>query len=227
MKKIVVFSWVVLLLVTGLAVWTWVNLPPLEQYPVHWNGSGMVDRYGSKMQVGLALFMMPLQVAFIFAIFTFIPKIEPVRSSIDANKRPYNYIWIITMLFLAGVSGFISYIYANIQTGSEITKFPISFLVIGVSAFFIFMGNIMGKFKRNFLVGIKTPWTLTSDLSWDKTHRLSGRMFVGAGLIGVASVFITKPETALYILLGLIFVIAVFALVYSFLVWKNDPAKRN
>lgn len=226
MRKIIVFSWIILLLISGLAVWTWMNLPMLEQYPVHWNGDGMVDRYGSKMEVLFALSVMPLTAAFTFAIFAFIPKIEPVRANIEANSRPYTYIWILTMVLLAGISGFISYTYANIQTGAEISEFPISFLVIGMSAFFIFMGNIMGKFKRNFLVGIKTPWTLMSDLSWDKTHRLGGRMFVGAGLFSMASTFLTKPEFALYILVGLSLVITMFCLVYSFLVWKNDPDKR-
>ena len=84
----------------------------------------------------------------------------------------------------------------------------------------------MGKFKRNFLIGIRTPWTLSSDLAWDKTHRLVGRMFVGMGLLSLVSTFLMKPETALYILVGLSLAITAFALVYSYIVWNNDPDKR-
>lgn len=223
----IMFSWVILLLMSGLAIWTWMNLPTLDQYPVHWNAEGVVDRYGSKMEVLFALTMMPLSAAFTFAIFAFIPKIEPIRANIDANSRPYSYIWIFTMMMLAGISGFISYSYANMQTNTGTSKVPISFLIIGMSVFFIFFGNIMGKFKRNFFVGLKTPWTLMSDLSWDKTHRLAGRMFVGAGLLSLLSTFFMKPESALYLLIGSSLAITLFAVVYSFVVWKNDPEKRT
>jgi len=227
MRKIVMFSWVCLLIIFGLACYTWMQLPQLEQYPVHWNANGIPDRYGSKMEVLFALFIMPLSAAFTFAIFAFIPKIEPVRASVEANRRPYTYLWVLIMALFVGISGFISYSYANIEAGPEITAVPISFPVIAMSAFFIFIGNIMGKFKRNFLVGIRTPWTLSSDLAWDKTHRLGGRMLVGAGLISMISTFLVRPEIALYILVGLSLAVTTFTLVYSFLVWKNDPNKRT
>ncbi len=221
------FSWVCLILIFGLAIYTWLQLPELEQYPVHWSGDGVPDRYGSKTEVLFALFIIPLSAAFTFAIFAYIPKIEPVRASVAANTRPYTYIWALMMVLFVGISGFVSYSYANIEASPDMAQISISFLVIAMGAFFIFIGNIMGKFKRNFLVGIKTPWTLTSDLSWDKTHRLGGRMFVSAGLISMASTFIIKPEFALYILVGLSLAITIFAFIYSFVIWKNDPNKRK
>jgi immunity protein, SdpI family len=226
MKKITIFSLACILLAFGLAVFTWVNLPNIQQYPVHWNASGVPDRYGSKFEVLFALLVMPFSMVLVYAIFTFIPKLEPVKTSIDANRRPYTYLWVLIMLLLAGLSGFVSYSYTNIGDSPDIAKSSISFLVIALSAFFIFMGNIMGKFKRNFLIGIRTPWTLSSDLAWDKTHRLGGRMFVGVGFISLVGTFLMRPETALYIFVGLSLAIAIFTLVYSFLVWKNDPNKR-
>ncbi|PHS41179.1 MAG: hypothetical protein COA91_02360 [Robiginitomaculum sp.] len=227
MRKITMFSWACLLLVFGMAFYTWMGLPELEQYPVHWNADGVPDRYGSKGEVLFNLLIMPLTTAFTFAVFAFIPKIEPVQASVDANRRPYTYIWGLLMVLFVGISGLISYSYINVEAEPEISTLPISFIVIAMSAFFIFIGNIMGKFKRNFLVGIRTPWTLSSDLAWDKTHRLGGRMFVGAGLLSLVSAFITKPEIALMILVGFVLAIAIFSFVYSFLVWKNDPDKRT
>jgi len=226
MRKIIIFSWACVVLIFALAFYTWMQLPQLEQYPVHWNASGVPDRYGSKMEVAFALFIMPFCAIFTFGIFVLIPKIEPVRANVEANRRPYTYIWILTMLLLVGVSGFISYSYTNVEASPEISEMPISFLILTMSAFFIFIGNIMGKFKRNFLIGIRTPWTLSSDLAWDKTHRLVGRMFVGMGLLSLVSTFLMKPETALYILVGLSLAITAFALVYSYIVWNNDPDKR-
>ena len=227
MRKVTIFSLACVLLTFALAFLTWMQLPELEQYPVHWNASGLPDRYGPKTEVAFALFILPFSAVFTFFVFVLIPKIEPVRANVEANSRPYTYIWVLTMLLLVGVSGFISYSYTNIETSPEISGIPISFLVIAMSAFFIFIGNIMGKFKRNFLIGVRTPWTLSSDLAWDKTHRLVGRMFVGTGLISLFSAFLIRDEIALYILICLSTSVAIFSLVYSFVIWKNDPAKRN
>jgi len=227
MRKIVIFSWACLLLVFGLAFFTWMQLPVLEQYPVHWGANGVPDRYGSKMEVLFALFILPFTTAFIFAVFAFIPKIEPVRANVEANRRPYTYIWVLIMALLVGISGFISYSYANVDASPAMTEMPTSYLAITMSTFLVFIGNIMGKFRRNFLVGIRTPWTLSSDLAWDKTHRLGGRMFVVSGLISLVSTFIMGPEAAIYLLVGLGLAITAFVFIYSFVIWKNDPEKRN
>ncbi len=227
MGKITLFSWACVLLIFTLALLTWMQLPELTQYPVHWDARGLPDRYGSKLEVAFSLFVMPVAAVFIFLVFVLIPKIEPVRANVTANMRPYTYIWVLTMLLLVGVSGFISYSYTNLELSPERSKIPISFLVITMSAFFIFIGNIMGKFKRNFLIGVRTPWTLSSDLAWDKTHRLVGKMFVGLGVVSMIATFVTRDEIALYTLIGLSIFTTVFSVIYSFIIWKNDPDKRN
>jgi len=43
---------------------------------------------------------------------------------------------------------------------------------------FIIMGNFMGQIRQNNLFGIRTPWTLKSKLSWDKTHQLGSKLFI-------------------------------------------------
>jgi uncharacterized membrane protein len=54
-----------------------------------------------------------------------------------------------------------------------------------VGALLMVIGNFMGKFRKNFFVGIRTPWTLTSDVVWERTHRLAGWLFVLAGLVWI------------------------------------------
>jgi uncharacterized membrane protein len=227
MRKIVIFSWICVCASFGFALWSWLNLPNLEQYPVHWGANGLPDRYGTKSEVMFTLFMIPTVTAFIFLIFMFLPKIEPVRVNVEANTRPYHYVWVLILLLMTGVSGLIANSYAHLETLSANTKLSLSILTIGLSLFFIFMGNIMGKFRRNFLIGIRTPWTLTSDLSWDKTHRLVGRLFVLSGVVGLATSFVMPIEIALYFLIGMSTAAALFAFVYSFFIWKNDPNKKT
>ena len=54
--------------------------------------------------------------------------------------------------------------------------------------FLILIGNVLGKVKRNFYIGVRTPWTLASEKVWYATHRFAAKAFVIAGLLGVLSV---------------------------------------
>ena len=181
----------------GMAYWAWQNLPILESYPVHWDAGGVPDRYGSKGEAIFTLFMLPIISIFTFLIFYFVPKIEPVRASIDPNSRPYHLLWAMIMILFAGIQYFIFKSFTGLETGGGTLNTPVNFIVAGISLFFLMIGNIMGKLRRNFLFGIKTPWTLSSDLSWDKTHRLAGRMMVGTGLIGLVSPTFPHPKNRL------------------------------
>lgn len=211
----------------AMAYWAWQHLPLLESYPVHWDASGSPDRYGSRGEAIFTLFLLPVISIFMFLVFYFVPKIEPVRASIGPNSRPYHWLWAMSMLLFVGIQYFIFKSFTGLETGGETPTTPVNFIVSGISLFFLLLGNIMGKLRRNFLFGIKTPWTLSSDLSWDKTHRLAGRMMVGTGLIGLVSALILTPEIALMTLIGLSVATTLFALAYSFVIWKSDPDKRN
>jgi len=104
-----------------------------------------------------------------------------------------------------------------IDNGSQMVR-----LVIAASAgMFILVGNYMPKTRANFFFGIRTPWTLTSDTSWEKTHRLGGRMFMLAGLIGGVSAFILDGVALAFILPGLLLLIIFVLFIYSYLVWRK------
>ena len=96
----------------------------------------------------------------------------------------------------------------------------------GIGAFFIVIGVILPKVHPNWFVGIRTPWTMTSDLSWNSTHRLGGWLFAVIGAATLVTGFI-MPKAALWVLLagGGAVVVALFA--YSYVVWKGDPARRD
>jgi uncharacterized membrane protein len=99
-------------------------------------------------------------------------------------------------------------------------------LPITVGALFVVIGNYLGKTRSNFFFGVRTPWTLSSELSWARTHRLAGRLFVLSGLvIMLTAVVAPGPTTALVISLAIAGVVAI-PVAYSYLVWRSDPAKQ-
>lgn len=226
-KRMILLSLVCITACFGIAMWAWQGLPVLDTYPVHWNAQGVADRYGSKNEVLFGLSILPFTSIFTFLILVFIPKIEPIRASIQPNARPYHFVWALCMVLFVAIQFYIANTYANLETRSAAPKIPINFLVMGVSVFFIIIGNIMGKLRRNFFLGLRTPWTLTSDLAWDKTHRLMGRMMVATGVTGLACAVLLPSEIGLYAVMALGFTTTIFAFIYSFLVWKSDPDKRK
>src|SRR5258708_28004997 len=86
------------------------------------------------------------------------------------------------------------------------------------SVLFIFIGNYLGKLRRNFWAGIRTPWTLASDVVWERTHRFGGWLFVIGGLLGVIMSFISVLRVWGFIVV----VVAIVVILYAY----NQPPKR-
>jgi uncharacterized membrane protein len=86
------------------------------------------------------------------------------------------------------------------------------------------LGNFMGKIRPNWFVGIRTPWTLSSKLSWNKTHRAGGWTFIVVGLVAIAAAFLAGGW-GIGIFLGTTMVGVIGLAVYSYLVWRNDPER--
>jgi uncharacterized membrane protein len=88
------------------------------------------------------------------------------------------------------------------------------------------IGNFLGKTRSNWFMGIRTPWTMSSELSWTKTHRLGGRLFLAAGLLSIVLGLVTNAQVVFFALLPSIAVAAVVPIVYSYFVWRDDPERR-
>jgi len=107
------------------------------------------------------------------------------------------------------------------RAATVVTYWPIAAGVV-----LIVVGNYLGKMRSNDFVGIRTPWTMASELSWNKTHRLGGKLLFLLGILLMAgTLFIAGDTGELWVtgLLGAALVWAVILVVYSYLVWKGDP----
>jgi len=106
---------------------------------------------------------------------------------------------------------------------------PMNLLAFGgVGVLDLVIGNYLGKVRSNFIFGVRTPWTLASELSWNKTHRLAGRMLVASGAAILFAAVLNLPGPILVsILLVSVAAIVIIPTAYSYFVWRNDPHRAT
>lgn len=190
----------------------WGSVP--DRIPIHWNAAGEVDGYGGKFT---GLLLMPLVAIGLYLLLKYIPRIDPARLNYENFAGTYLLIRVVLMAYL----GFI-YAVLLIAIGREET-FPVAGLIVGaVGLLFIILGAVMGKFRPNWFAGIRTPWTLTSKLSWTKTHRLGGRVFIATGVATMLGAFVSS-EWAFYAMFIVMIPGIIFLVAYSYFVWRDDP----
>ncbi|AGG08204.1 SdpI family protein [Dehalococcoides mccartyi] len=194
---------------------TWPNSPDL--LPVHWGIDGTVDRYGGKFE---GLLLMPLISLGIFLLLIYLPYLDPRKANYLKFEKVYSMFIRLIVAFFGGIyTVTILYAYGVVANTN-------TFIMVLVGLLLALLGNMFGKLRPTWFVGIRTAWTLSSDLSWDKTHRLGGRIFVAAGLLmalaGITGFTWLMIASMAGLLLG---VIALF--IYSYLIWKKDPDARS
>jgi immunity protein, SdpI family len=218
-RRFAIFSAIVVGAMLVLSGWAWLQLPADAQVPIHWGVDGQADGYASKT---IGLFLMPLITVGVAALFWIIPVIEPRRTNIEKSGKAYSAIAIGVMVLLAAID-------VLVVAAAMGADFDMTVLVFGgVGALFIVIGNYLPKVRSNYLVGIRTPWTLTSERSWDRTHRLGGRLFVIEGIILILlGLFRPSPQILTFAIIAGVTVLVVIVFAYSYRVWKADPARRE
>ncbi|MFK7819144.1 MAG: SdpI family protein [Planctomycetaceae bacterium] len=188
----------------------WSNAP--DQLPVHWNAKGEVDRYGGKFE---GLLLLPLITVGVYALLRFIPVMDPGRENYAQFAKPYSMIrWGTTALMVAIHAAALAYVVGY--------QPDMGFVVGGsVSLLFLLLGNTMGKIRPNWFVGIRTPWTLSSKLSWTKTHRCGGWTFIGLGLL-IGATTLVRSEWAVMMTIVASIGSSLGLVIYSYLVWRTD-----
>jgi uncharacterized membrane protein len=166
--------WVLVLLVLIALVVAFPHLP--DRVPTHWDGQNQVNGYSSRGS--LFVWGPGLMTGMIF-FFAVLPWLSPKRFEMDTFKSTYLYIMVLTVGFLA---------YTNILILWSALSGPINIVracLGGISVLIALMGNVMGKLRRNFWVGIRTPWTLANQRVWNATHRFAAKAMVLVGAAGL------------------------------------------
>lgn len=196
------------------AVIRWSSVP--DRIPVHWGPSGDVDRYGGRFE---GLLLIPIIALAIYLLLLFIPRLDPAKANYENFRGPYLIIRVLLTTYLA-----LLYIVLNLAIENEQNVPVDSFAIGSIAVLFVVLGSMMGKFRPNYFVGIRTPWTLTSKKAWVKTHRLGGWVFILSGIaVGIAAFF--SGMAAIITMLATLLPGVVFLTVYSYRIWKTDPEK--
>jgi len=199
------------LMILAVVIATAFYAPALpERIPVHWNFQGHVDGYGARASVWL----LPLTMVGILLLAVVLPKISPRDYQVDTFASTYSYLFTIVMALLAGVDVLMLH---SILTGAADFRNLMPALMF---VMLILMGNPMGKVRRNFFMGIRTPWTLASERVWYATHRLAGKLMVVSGILGLLAVWIGAPRWV-DALFGFGWVVVV--ILYSLVLDKRAP----
>ena len=211
-------SAIVLVAQVSLAAYGMWVVGPDQQVPVHWGTDGVPNGWATAL-VGFSI--VPLVTAGIVALFAIVPRIEPRRRNLERSAHAYRTTAIAVVVFL-GVAQ------AVVVLASLGDTLPMAGIVgLGIGLLFIVMGNVLTTVRSTFLFGVRTPWTLSSERSWDRTNRLVGRLFVLAGLTLVALTLPGNVELIVWAMVGWIAVILAASFGYSYRVWKADPDRRS
>ncbi|MDB5907827.1 MAG: hypothetical protein JWP34_1941 [Massilia sp.] len=176
--------------------------------PTHWNGRGEIDAYGPRAAVFVHTGFMVL----FMLVWTVLPSISPKRFTVDTFNATY---WQICVIFVA----LFGYIQCALVWSAFSPTTPINRALFGGLAISVgLLGNVMGKVRRNFWIGIRTPWTLASERVWYSTHRFAAKTMVAGAVLSLASVLAGLPIS---ICLGLLMAGPIVPVFYSLIVYKR------
>jgi len=186
-----------------------------ETIASHWDIQGEVNGYISKVW---GLFLMPLLSLGLFLLFITIPKIDPLKQNIAKFRKYFDGFVILIILFLFYLQ--LLTIFWNFGFTFNI----IQFLIPAFSILFFYLGILIENSKRNWFIGIRTPWTMSSDKVWDKTHKIGGKLFKIAAIIVLIGVLF--ESYAFYFMLIPIIIVVIYTAVYSYLEYKKQFRRR-
>lgn len=196
-----------IVLLLALVSYLYPSLP--DNLPTHWNAAGEVDGYTAKPW---GAFIMPIIATVIFLVMKLIPVISPRGFRTD-EFRPIVNIFQVTLVGFMAAIGVLTLLPAiGVNTPVDRLVFAAAGLLL------IILGNFMGKVRKNFFLGIRTPWTLASDEVWSRTHRLGGRMLMLGGVFMLVGPFVRiPPDVTIIIIVGL----SLLPVIYSYFLYRQ------
>lgn len=195
-----------------LSIYFYPKLP--ESIASHWNMFGEADGCTSRIW---GVLLMPIILVIALVLFILIPKIDPLRANIEKFRKYYDEFMVVVALFFL-------YTHLLMLLWNIGIQFNMVQLLAPAFAVLLYYSAVATEnAKRNWFIGIQTPWTLSSEKVWNKTHKLGGKLLKLAALISLLGVFI--PSYAALLILIPIIIITVYVIFYSYVEYQKE-AKR-
>lgn len=208
MKLTRIVVWGIIIASFVIAVYLYPQMP--EQMASHWNARDEVDGFMPKFW---GLFMMPLVLLGMYLLFIGIPRIDPLKQNIQKFMKFYEG-------FIVLIIAFMFYVYLLTIFWSLGFRFSmLQMMVPALGGLFYYMGILTENAKRNWFIGIRTPWTLSSDSVWDKTHKIGGKLFKLSGIIAVIGILF--GDYAIWFVIGPVLAVAVYTIAFSYVEYQK------
>lgn len=177
----------------------------------HWNAAGDVDGY---MGREMGAFLMPFVAVGLVGLFYLLPRIDPLKKNILAFREYYEGFILVFVLFFA-------YLHFLTLAWNMGYSFDMGRMMVpAIGLLFIYMGILCGKSRQNWFIGVKSPWTLSSERVWEKTHALARKVYILCGLIWIV-VGLLLPNSMLF-LVGIVILASLGLFAYSYLAYKKE-----
>jgi uncharacterized membrane protein len=207
--SIITLAMITLALLAGAVLWN--QLP--DQMASHWNADDQVNGYMPKFW---GVFMMPLITLGMFVLFLVIPNIDPLKANIAQFRESFNLFIVLIVAFMLYIHGLTlawSLGYQDFKMSAAMLPF--------MGVLFIAIGFMLRKAKRNFFIGIRTPWTLSSDSVWDKTHQLGSVLFMASGAFAIIG-GLFGGMTAFWLMFVPLIGSSLFLVIYSYVLYRGE-----
>jgi uncharacterized membrane protein len=211
-SEIVVWLLVLLSFVIGFAAYPYMP----GRMASHWGFAGQADGYMSR---AWGVFLFPVIILLVALLMVYVVRLDPLRKNIEKFRKQYDLTIIVFVLFML-------YLYCLTLLWNLGLRFNMVVLLVpGFAVLFYFIGVLVGSAKRNYMIGIRTPWTLENDLVWDKTHKLGGTLFRACAALALLG--IVFPRSAILLMLVPVVLSALYLVLYSYLIHRKLAGKKR
>lgn len=155
------------------------------------------------------------------ALFLLIPRIEPRRRRLWSSAKAYGAIWIAVVL-----AGLVAHAMFVLRATDRSVVLAEDATGLVLALVLVVTGNYLSKLRSNFFVGIRTPWTLSSDIAWRKTHRVGGRVLILLGLALIPLGLYLDSPTDLWVTGAAVIGTALVLVIYSYFAWRSDLSSQ-
>ena len=182
------------------------------EVPMHWNASGEVDRMGSKAELWMIPFLLPVLT---YVLLLAVPALDP-KKKIEKMGGKFESLKTMLVTFLSILALYIIY------TASNPAGMRLSVVVIFIGLLFMGLGNFFKTIQPNYFLGIRTPWTLESETVWKSTHRLAGILWLVGGLSMVMMGLFADGTPILVWTVLVVVVVSLVPMGYSWMTFKKE-----
>lgn len=210
-------KWILCLIVLSVIITAVLMLFMPDQIPAHYNSAGVVDRMGSKFES----LIWPVLTAFMGVFFLLMQKIGKTPS----EKKIFYIVGVVMELFFIVLGVYFmakSIAYDPSAAAADINADVTRIAAVAIGIVLIVLGNFMPKISRNKLFGLRTTWTLSSDIVWQKSNRLCGICGVVCGLLIVLAAVVLPSSAALIVCILLFAAWVIASVIGSYRYYKTE-----